>query len=103
MNKDKLADVIIKTLGIGALAGLGALVWNFGIKPALKENRDYNSLIHADSTIEYSGTIWSAWKKYGEPNGISWGVYKKAIVDRNEIKDEDFPGKYNVPIPKSNP
>lgn len=59
-------------VGIGALIGIGALVWNFGIKEIIKDNNDLNKMLNPDSTITYSGTIWSAWKKYGKPYGIDW-------------------------------
>lgn len=99
MNNDKLAGIILGALGAGALVGIGALVWSYGIAPMIKEHRDLDKLIHADSTVEYNGTIWSAWKRYGESKGINWEVYKKAIVDLNGIKNEDLPGTYKAIVP----
>lgn len=99
MDKDKLADIIFKAIGVGAFVGIGAIVWNFGIKEMIKDNNDLKRLLNPDSTITYSGTIWSAWKKYGEPYDIDWNVFVYGICKLNQIENEDYPPpNYKVPI-----
>lgn len=98
MNKDKLAGIIFNALGVSSLAGLGAIVWHFGINPLIKNEQDLKKITNPDSTIIYNGTIWSSWKKYGEPYGIKWDIWLKGIVNYNQIKNPNFPGAYKVPI-----
>jgi len=98
MNKDRLAGIIFGALGASALVGISALVWNFGVAPMIKDEKDLKNVTHPDSTIEYSGTIWSSWKEHGEQKGIKWDIWMKGIVDYNQIKDPDYPGTYKVPI-----
>ncbi|MEM4152710.1 MAG: hypothetical protein QXK80_01135 [Candidatus Pacearchaeota archaeon] len=102
MNNEKLADIIVKALGIGALVGIGAIVWKFGLNPAIKDERDLKRIMNPESTITYNGTIWSSWKKYGKPYGVKWDIWMKGIVDYNKIRNPDFPGTYKVPILEKN-
>ncbi|MGB9707717.1 MAG: hypothetical protein ACPLXC_00045 [Candidatus Pacearchaeota archaeon] len=98
MDNDKLAGIILGALGASAVAGISAIVWHFGINPLIKNERDLKKIMNPDSTIEYSGTIWGSWKKYGEPYGIAWDIWLHGITEYNNIKNPDNPGKYKVSI-----
>lgn len=90
---------IAKKIALGVVGlGLVGTIWEFFLSPQIEYNRKLRNLYESDSTVECTGTIWAAYKKYA-PEWARWEDYKNLVVKLNDIKNEDFPKQpFETPI-----